>query len=76
MGERGGPSVRLVLSCDGCMYERAEKYAVQGDSGHDVSCGRFDPPKYIGDTTWSTPEWCPLRSVAIAEHIEIGRAHV
>ena len=61
MSEREGPLVTIRRSCNGCAYERSESYVVQGGSGFHVSCvhpriGR----RNIGDTTWSTPQWCPF----------------
>lgn len=56
-----GPKITLKMSCFDCPCCRTERYAVQGDSGHDVYC---DHPqangRRIGDTRWDTPEWCPV----------------
>jgi len=60
--KRKGPKLTVTRSCDGCRYEASESYAVQGDSGFRVLC---EHPhlgvRRIGDTTWTTPEWCPER---------------
>ena len=63
MSEREGPKVTIKLSCFGCRYEKSKRYAVQGDSGHDVSCTHpATVDAYIGDSNWDTPGWCPLRA--------------
>lgn len=68
MAKSEGPRVTITLSCADCVHERSESYRVQGDSGHDVSCAHpaSPPPARVGDTTWATPLWCPLRSQALA----------
>lgn len=60
--DRNGPLATVTMSCVGCKHVRTERYAVQGDSGCDVYCTHADAPKggEIGDTTWRTPNWCPL----------------
>lgn len=61
MGKREGPRVVTRMSCNGCKYEHSERYQVQGDSGHDVFCTHpMIVRKHIGDTSWTTPGWCPL----------------
>jgi len=68
MSEREGPQVRIDASCSGCTHERNESYAVQGDSGFNVSCAHpNNPNRHIGDTTWRTPEWCPLLPISIEQ---------
>jgi hypothetical protein len=59
---RNGPKTVTEYSCQGCRWVRERRYAVQGDSGYDVSCGHSSLPsrKTIGDTTWRTPDWCPV----------------
>lgn len=58
--ERIGPSVTVKRSCMGCKYERSQSYRVQGDSGHDIFCDHPEAGgKTVGDTNWSTPDWCP-----------------
>jgi hypothetical protein len=69
MGKRLGPKVTLGLSCNGCVHERSEHYAVQGYSGWDVHCDASEG-RLIGDTTWDTPEWCPLRRVALCAFLQ------
>ncbi len=67
----GGPRIRLDMSCFSCVYCESESYAVQGDSGHDVYCTRTPGGrKHIGDTTWDTPQWCPLRATALREFLK------
>lgn len=58
-----GPLVTVTYSCRWCVYCLNSYYAVQGDSGFDVSCGHQDAPEQntIGDSKWNTPEWCPER---------------
>ena len=65
--ERIGPTVTVKRSCSGCKYERSQSYRVQGDSGHDIYCDHPDSGgKVVGDTNWSTPEWCPaLKPAAV-----------
>lgn len=73
MADQDGPRVTLQLRCTGCLHERSEYYAVQGDSGHKVDCAHpslSEGPRRIGDTTWTTPSWCPLREKAITEAIK------
>lgn len=73
MAKREGPRVTLKASCFDCVHERSEHYAVQGDSGCDVYCAhpdvvatsRVQSRGRIGDTTWDTPDWCPLLRAAI-----------
>lgn len=66
-----GPSIRLDMSCFGCKFVRSKSYAVQGDSGHRVTCSAVDG-KYIGDSNWSTPEWCPKRAAALDKFYQKG----
>ncbi len=66
MANREGPSIRLEASCSGCRYECNASYAVQGDSGFDVSCSHpNNPGRHIGDSTWRTPSWCPLLAAVL-----------
>lgn len=56
-----GPTVTTKYNCQACVYCKTSSYRVQGDSGHDVECvhplvGR----RFIGDTRWDTPAWCPV----------------
>ncbi len=72
MSEREGPSALISLTCQGCRHEHSLSYRIQGDSGSDVYCSHPSAtsdglPRHIGDTTWQTPEWCPLRKKALAE---------
>lgn len=57
-----GPKVTVKRSCSDCKACNSESYAVQGDSGHYVYCEHPSLPesKYIGDTNWNTPHWCPV----------------
>lgn len=74
MPKREGPSVRIEARCSDCTYECSVGYAVQGDSGHNVFCthpaAQVDGKerRYIADTSWRTPDWCPLLAAAIASH--------
>lgn len=56
-----GPKVTVKRRCSDCKACNSESYAVQGDSGHYVYCEHPSLPerKYIGDTRWDTPGWCP-----------------
>jgi hypothetical protein len=67
-----GPSISLEITCSGCKYVRTERYSVQSDNGCDVSCAHESAPfdKYIGDTTWTTPSWCPLSKMALGRFAE------
>lgn len=57
-----GPKVTVHRSCFDCAVCKCERYAVQGDSGFTVSCTHesLSEPRRIGDTNWTTPEWCPV----------------
>lgn len=70
--EREGPFVVIEGRCTDCRYVEEKRYAVQGDSGHDVFCAHpsFQPRRYIADTRWRTPEWCPLLDAAIVAALE------
>ena len=59
---REGPRVVIKRYCDECRWVISEHYAVQGDSGYEVYCTHPSRPSgnRIGDTTWSTPDWCPM----------------
>lgn len=65
-----GPALSLKASCFNCSYERSTRYRAQGDSGSDVECAHpvanAQGHKSVGDTTWDTPQWCPLLSGAVA----------
>ncbi len=65
--KREGPALTILASCQGCAHEANVRYSVQGDSGCDVMCTHPNAPddSEIGDTTWRTPDWCPLRVVAL-----------
>lgn len=60
--EQYGPDERIVRTCNACKACVSESYRCQSDSGHDVYCTHPALPerKRIGDTTWSTPDWCPV----------------
>lgn len=60
-----GPKVTVKLSCFDCSMCRTESYACQGDSGQRVSCAAMN--RFIGDTTWDTPKWCPLLAPSHAQ---------
>lgn len=59
-----GPRLTVVASCFDCADVRSERYVRQSDSGSHVSCAHPDGKGRIGDTTWETPEWCPLLAAA------------
>lgn len=66
MTKREGPMVWIKATCSGCTHEHSESYRFQGDHGQDVSCTHpSNPGRQIGDTTWDTPEWCPLLPIAV-----------
>lgn len=58
-----GPSQTLELSCFRCNYCETERYIRQSDTGVSVSCKHpsFEFNREIGDTSWLTPNWCPLK---------------
>lgn len=66
VGDSGsiGPRITTERSCFSCPACVSERYVAQGDSGSHVYCTAVDPRRHIGDTTWSTPEWCPALAVA------------
>jgi hypothetical protein len=65
-----GPTKIVEYSCRGCTHCREEDYCVEDgndvDSGYEVWCehpavvgvGAIGDTT-IGDTTWTTPDWCP-----------------
>jgi len=56
-----GPQKSVKYSCRNCDHCKSEHYAVQGDSGHDVYCAHPNvKKKFIADTNWETPDWCPI----------------
>lgn len=68
-----GPSLTVQASCSDCEWERSESYRCQSDSGHAVYCDHPSRPEgkgRIGDTTWSTPKWCPLLRRAMTELLD------
>lgn len=80
--KRNGPSLKIVASCTGCAHEHSDHYSIEDgndvDSGWSVYCkhpnaGSATPDlgtcarRPIGDTTWTTPEWCPLLSASLAD---------
>lgn len=73
-----GPKVTVKRSCSDCKACNSESYAVQGDSGHYVYCEHPSLPerKYIGDTHWDTPDWCPAAAPTAhpASQQEAGKA--
>lgn len=66
-----GPKVRIERSCLKCECCRSEAYRCQGDSGRTVSCVHpsLGQPRFISDTNWNTPDWCPVlrRTVGLQE---------
>ena len=62
--QKEGPRLKVVASCHGCRHVRSAYYAVQNDSGYKVECVHPAGWGAIGDTTWDTPEWCPLMTAA------------
>lgn len=76
MPKRDGPSIKLEISCFDCVHCTSESYRVQSDSGSDVYCIHPDASqgrgnrRFVGDTNWDTPKWCPLRGRTIAEFVE------
>lgn len=75
---RVGPAI--AVECHGCSFNRNERYVMQGDTGRDVFCTEpsvAEPnggDKYIGDTNWTTPEWCPFRIDALENITNAARA--
>ncbi len=71
MAKRHGPSIHG--SCHSCEFYRQERFAVQGDTGHDGYCQRFfahpEKDKHIGTYAACsvTPEWCPELSPVQSE---------
>lgn len=45
-----------------CEEVHGKRYRVQGDSGRDgcVHDTSLPQAKYIADTCWDTPDWCPF----------------
>lgn len=69
MTAREGPKLTIEASCNGCSYVREKSYRVQGDSGFDVKCVHPQARQlgHVGDSTWRTPDWCPLLEAARQE---------
>lgn len=65
MTERIGPHINISFTCHGCKFETSVYYRCQGDSGHDVYCNHpdFSERKFVADTRWDTPKWCPVRDI-------------
>lgn len=76
---RNGPKVTIKADCFGCAHAESERYTCQGDSGIDVYCAHPEAissapsskaqRRRIGDTTWDTPDWCPLLSACLSEMV-------
>lgn len=66
-----GPKLTIEASCMNCEFERSERYVCQGDSGHVVYCDHTAGQGRIGDTTWTTPTWCPLLAEAKARLLDL-----
>jgi hypothetical protein len=72
--KRNGPHLHVIATCQGCVHEHSEHYCIEDgndvDSGHDVYCmhpaSQGGQRRRIGDTTWHTPQWCPLLAEARA----------
>jgi len=66
MSKQQGPTVKISYSCFECTYCTSERYRCQGDSGSDVYCEHpdFKEKKSVGDTNWSTPDFCPYKKEA------------
>lgn len=60
-----GPTVKLAISCFDCEHCKTKGYSCQGDSGSGVYCNHGGTLRHVGDTSWKTPAWCPLRDKAI-----------
>lgn len=71
--KREGPLVTIEANCFGCKHCTTESYRVQSDTGSDVYCEHPDvlaesalrSRKRVGDTSWTTPKWCPLLEAAM-----------
>lgn len=59
-----GSKIKITASCFSCIHCKTESYKFQSDSGHDVYCIESGEKKFIGDSHWNTPEWCPFLSDA------------
>lgn len=79
-GEHGreGPRLTIERSCDGCRWVLSSFYAIQGDSGFDVYCGHPSRKSrdLIGDSTWRTPDWCPVLAQARPNDGRSGRCGI
>jgi hypothetical protein len=70
-----GPRIRLELTCFDCHWCRSAQYQVHSQDGHNVYCdhpicGGEGQGRYIADTRWDTPAWCPLRTARVAEFLK------
>jgi hypothetical protein len=74
--KRVGPHLALSASCYGCAFERSVSYRCQSDSGHDIFCDHPESNgRSVGDTRWTTPDWCPVGSamLTLRNHIMEAR---
>lgn len=71
---RDGPVATTTLSCEGCRHNVSESYIVQGDSGYAVHCTHGGEKRYIGDTTWVTPDWCPVLGQPVSANVSLEAA--
>ncbi len=61
-----GPRLTIVACCSDCIHCKSISYVCQSDSGRTVECNHPNVGrKRIGDTTWTTPEWCPELPAAL-----------
>lgn len=67
MKDQEGPTIITKRSCIDCKHCQSSRYACQGDSGCDVYCVHpsSETARSIGDTTWETPDWCPVAGSGI-----------
>ena len=68
---RVGPRLTIEASCMGCVHERSDSYRVQCDSGINVRCAHpAVGSRYVGDSHWHTPDWCPEMASAKASFFD------
>lgn len=63
MIKQQGPTVKKSYNCFECTYCTSERYMWQFISGSYVYCEHpdFKEKKYVGDTNYSTPDFCPYK---------------
>ena len=69
-----GPQIKVSMTCAYCTHVRSYANLGLGDSASDVYCTHPDngdgSRRFIADTDWTTPKWCPMRKEAIDKAVQ------